>query len=228
MISKPLILLAEDEEALGNIIAESLETSGFAITHVTNGKEALEMLRVGSFALALLDVMMPGMDGFTVAQQLRLTNRQIPIIFLTSKTMPHDVVQGFESGGNDYVKKPFSMLELVARIKALLGNNRLQQNSAQTVANIGRYSFDPVKQQLIFNTEMHQLTARESEILWLLYQNNKTLLSKQQLLNIIWGDDNFFNARTLDVFITRLRKLLRKDPQVQIINVRGAGYKLVW
>lgn len=229
MVKKPAILLAEDEEALGNIIAESLETSGFAITHVTDGRQALQMLQDGSFALALLDVMMPGMDGFTVAQQLRLTNKQIPLIFLTSKTMPHDVVAGFESGGNDYVKKPFSMLELVARIKALLGNNRLQQNIAQQpVVSIGLYNFDWIKQQLTYTTELRQLTARESEILWLLYQNNKTLLTKQQLLNTIWGDDNFFNARTLDVFITRLRKLLKKDPQVQIINIRGAGYKLVW
>jgi len=229
VVKKPAILLAEDEEALGNIIAESLETSGFAITHVTDGRQALQMLQDGSFALALLDVMMPGMDGFTVAQQLRLTNKQIPLIFLTSKTMPHDVVAGFESGGNDYVKKPFSMLELVARIKALLGNNRLQQNIAQQpVVSIGLYNFDWIKQQLTYTTELRQLTARESEILWLLYQNNKTLLTKQQLLNTIWGDDNFFNARTLDVFITRLRKLLKKDPQVQIINIRGAGYKLVW
>lgn len=229
MVTKPAILLAEDEEALGNIIAESLETSGFAITHVTNSNDALRLLQSGSFTLALLDVMMPGIDGFSLAQQLRLTNRQIPIIFLTSKTMPHDVVAGFESGGNDYVKKPFSMLELVVRIKALLGNNKLlNSNTQQTPVNIGLYNFDSVKQQLTFNTNLHQLTARESEILWLLYQHNKTLLTKQQLLNTVWGDDNFFNARTLDVFISRLRKLLKKDPQVQIINIRGAGYKLVW
>lgn len=229
MNTPPTILLAEDELALGNIIAESLETSGFAITHVINGKEALQLLQAGSFSLALLDVMMPGMDGFTVAQQLRLTNRQIPILFLTSKTMPHDVVTGFESGGNDYLKKPFSMLELVVRIKALLSNNRLLAgNAPQTQASIGLYLFDAVKQQLIFNTELKQLTARESEILWLLYRHNRTLLNKQQLLTTIWGDDNFFNARTLDVFITRLRKHLKKDPQVQIINIRGMGYKLVW
>lgn len=228
MAEQHTILLAEDEAALGGIIAESLTASGFAVTHVTNGKDALQKLQHGGFNLALLDVMMPGMDGFTVAQQLRLTNKHLPIIFLTSKTMPQDVVIGFESGGNDYVKKPFSMLELVARIKALLGQNRLLTNTPSSHVNIGRYSFDAVKQQLVFNAAVQQLTARESEVLWLLYQHNQTLLTKQQMLHAIWGDDNFFNARTLDVFITRLRKHLKHDPQVQIINVRGAGYKLVW
>lgn len=228
MAEQHTILLAEDEAALGGIIAESLTTSGFAVTHVTNGKDALQKLQGGGFSLALLDVMMPGMDGFTVAQQLRVTNRHLPIIFLTSKTMPHDVVAGFESGGNDYVKKPFSMLELVARIKALLGQNRLLAAITPAQVNIGRYSFDAVKQQLVFNATLQQLTARESEVLWLLYRHNQTLLTRQQILNAVWGDDNFFNARTLDVFITRLRKHLKQDPQVQIINVRGSGYKLVW
>lgn len=201
---------------------------GFTVTHVTNGNHALQLLQSGAFNIALLDVMMPGMDGFTVARQLRLTNMHLPVIFLTSKTMPHDVVEGFESGGNDYVKKPFSMLELVARIKALLGQNRLLAAATPAQVAIGRYSFDAVKQQLIFNAILQPLTARESEVLWLLYRHNQTLLTKQQILKAIWGDDNFFNARTLDVFITRLRKHLKHDPQVQIINVRGTGYKLVW
>lgn len=226
--TKPSILLAEDEEALGIIIAESLETAGFAVTHTTNGRDALQLLQTGNYSLALLDVMMPAMDGFAVAQQLRLTNRQIPIIFLTSKTMPNDVVTGFESGGNDYLKKPFSMLELVVRIKALLNNDRIIAGTQSRTVNIGIFTFDTIKQQLSHNAELKQLTARESEILKLLYQHNQTLLNKQQLLTAVWGDDNFFNARTLDVFITRLRKILKKDPGVQIINVRGVGYKLVW
>lgn len=225
----PNILLAEDEVALGNIIAESLETSGFSVTHVTDGKEALHLLYTNSYELALLDVMMPGMDGFAIAQQLRLANYQLPILFLTSKTMPHDVVMGFESGGNDYLKKPFSMMELVVRIKVLLGTNRLQAVSTQQIpVAIGRYHFDPTRQQLTLSADIRQLTARENDILWLLYRQKQSLLTKQELLTAIWGDDNFFNARTLDVFITRLRKLLKQDPQVQIINIRGVGYKLVW
>jgi DNA-binding response OmpR family regulator len=225
----PKILLAEDETALGNIIAESLEASGFSVTHVADGKEALQLLVTGSYDLALLDVMMPGMDGFAVTQQLRLVNSQVPVLFLTSKTMPHDVVTGFESGGNDYLKKPFSMMELVVRIKALLGNTRLQASGThQGQVTIGRYHFDPTRQQLTFSADIRQLTARESEILWLLYLQKQSLVTKQQMLTTIWGDDNFFNARTLDVFITKLRKLLKQDPQVQIINIRGSGYKLVW
>lgn len=229
MNNLPKILLAEDELALGNIIAESLETSGFLVTHVTDGKEALRLLYTNNYDLALLDVMMPGMDGFAIAQELRLANYQLPILFLTSKTLPEDVVTGFESGGNDYLKKPFSMMELVVRIKGLLGTNRLQAGSLQRKpVMIGSYHFDPTRQQLIINADTYQLTARENDILWLLYRQKQNLLTKQELLNTIWGDDNFFNARTLDVFITRLRKLLKQDPRIQIINIRGAGYKLVW
>lgn len=229
MNNLPKILLAEDELALGNIIAESLETSGFLVTHVTDGKEALRLLHTNNYDLALLDVMMPGMDGFAIAQELRLANYQLPILFLTSKTLPEDVVTGFESGGNDYLKKPFSMMELVVRIKGLLGTNRLQAGSLQRKpVTIGSYHFDPTRQQLIIYADTYQLTARENDILWLLYRQKQNLLTKQELLNTIWGDDNFFNARTLDVFITRLRKLLKQDPRIQIINIRGAGYKLVW
>lgn len=221
------ILLAEDESSLGAIIAESLEAAGFLVTHVTDGRLAYENLNAGGYALAVLDVMMPGMDGFTLVQQLRWNHNRIPVLFLTSKTMPHDVVTGFESGGNDYLKKPFSMMELVVRIKALLGANQHMAESIPSPVQIGHYHFDPIRQQLIIRTEQRQLTARESEILWLLFRHKQTLLSRQHILNSIWGDDNFFNARTLDVFITRLRKLLKQDPGIQIINVRGVGYKLV-
>ncbi len=220
------ILLAEDESSLGAIIAESLQAVGFTVTHVTDGNQAYECLKTGGFMLAILDVMMPGMDGFTLVQQLRLNHNRIPVLFLTSKTMPHDVVTGFESGGNDYLKKPFSMMELVVRIKALLNTNQQIAASLPTPVQIGHYHFDPIRQQLIIRSEQKQLTARESEILWLLFRHKQNLISRQQILTEIWGDDNFFNARTLDVFITRLRKLLKQDPGIQIINVRGVGYKL--
>ncbi len=221
------ILLAEDESSLGAIITESLEAVGFTVTHVTDGNQAYECLKAGAYKLAVLDVMMPGMDGFSLVQQLRKDHNQIPIIFLTSKTMPHDVVMGFESGGNDYLKKPFSMMELVVRIKALLNTNKQIAVSLPMPVQIGHFHFDPIRQELIIGSELKKLTARESEILWLLYKQKQNLISRQQILTEIWGDDNFFNARTLDVFITRLRKLLKKDPNIQIINVRGVGYKLV-
>jgi DNA-binding response OmpR family regulator len=173
--------------------------------------------------------MMPGMDGFELARRVRRTDSHVPILFLTSRTMPQDVVEGFESGGNDYLRKPFSMQELVIRIKVLLSEGRLlKKEPATSQVAIGKYQFDPVKQQLMINLRVQALTAREAELLWLLYNNRQQLNSKKTLLEKIWGDDNFFNSRTLDVFITRLRKHLQEDPGVQIINVRGVGYKLVW
>lgn len=153
----------------------------------------------------------------------------MPILFLTSKTMPQDVVDGFESGGNDYLRKPFAMQELVIRIKVLLSDGRLLKKQEQKgPVSIGLYQFDPVKQELVFNLRRQMLTAREAELLWLLYENRQELNSKKKILDTIWGDDNFFNSRTLDVFITKLRKHLREDAGIQIINIRGVGYKLVW
>ncbi|HYE55116.1 MAG TPA: response regulator transcription factor [Chitinophagaceae bacterium] len=222
------ILLAEDEPALRNIIAESLSVRGFVITEAGSGPEALQLLQQEQFDLAVLDVMLPGQDGFAVVHELRRRHNQTPVIFLTSKTLPADVVKGFESGGNDYLKKPFAMEELVVRMQALLSPGRMIPPPAQALVSIGRYSFHPVKQLLMMGGETIELTARENEVLQLLVQHQHTLVHKQTLLNKIWGDDNFFNARTLDVFITRLRKYLKKDPHVQIINVRGVGYKLVW
>lgn len=228
-MSAAKILLAEDEIALGNIISESLETRGYSVTHSPNGAEALLLLLEGRFDLAIVDVMMPGLDGFSLVKKLRTQNSDLPVIFLTSKVLPQDVVTGFESGGNDYLKKPFSMEELVVRIKVLLSANRLLQSDKQpTEVMIGDFRFNTTRQELTHNAFTRKLTARESEVLSLLYQHKQTLLGKQLLLNSIWGDDNFFNARTADVFISRLRKYLQADARVQIINVRGMGYKLVW
>lgn len=222
------ILLAEDESALRTIIAESLSTRGFAVTEVGDGASAMHSLIQNGFDIAVLDVMLPGMDGFTLVKELRKKDNTIPVLFLTSKTLPADVVQGFESGGNDYLKKPFAMEELVIRIQALLSPGRMIASVQQSAVSIGQYTFHPVKQQLHRGSEVIVLTARENEVLELLVQHKHTVVNKQVLLNSIWGDDNFFNARTLDVFITRLRKYLKQDPHVQIINVRGVGYKLVW
>lgn len=226
---KPKILLAEDEEALGNIVAESLEMRGFSVHHCKNGSEALSQLLNEQYDLALVDVMMPGIDGFTLVQKFRMQNTEMPVIFLTSKLLPNDVVTGFESGGNDYLKKPFSMEELVIRIKVLLSGNRLLKTKDQAVeVKIGAYLFNAARQELMYQTTLKKLTSRENEVLSLLFQHKHSVLSKQVLLNTIWGNDSFFNARTADVFISRLRKYLQEDPRVQIINVRGIGYKLVW
>jgi DNA-binding response OmpR family regulator len=223
------ILLVEDEQSLGSIIAENLGSAGFRVTHVMSGEQALKTLQLEEFSILILDVMMAGMDGFELARTVRQKDQAVPILFLTSKTMPQDVVEGFESGGNDYLRKPFAMQELVIRIKVLVSEGRLLKKEATpSKVSIGQYQFDAVKQQLTFNLRVQALTAREAELLWLLYKNHQQLSSKKTILEAIWGDDNFFNSRTLDVFITKLRKLLQEDPGVQIINVRGMGYKLVW
>lgn len=222
-------MLVEDEQALGSIIAENLQSAGFDVQHALSAEDALRILQQQQFSILILDVMMPGMDGFELARAVRKTDTIVPILFLTSKTMPQDVVEGFESGGNDYLRKPFSMQELVVRIKVLLSEGRLlKKDSITSQVMIGKYQFDPVKQQLMINLRVQTLTAREAELLWLLYENRQQLNSKKTLLEKIWGDDNFFNSRTLDVFITKLRKHLQEDSGVQIINVRGVGYKLVW
>jgi len=223
------ILLVEDEQSLGSIIAENLAAAGFAVTHVMSGEQALATLEKNIFSILILDVMMAGMDGFDLARTIRQSDKNVPILFLTSKTMPQDVVEGFESGGNDYLRKPFAMQELVIRIKVLVSEGRLLKKETTPVkVSIGQYQFDAVKQQLTINLRVQPMTAREAELLWLLYKNHQQLSSKKVILEAIWGDDNFFNSRTLDVFITKLRKLLQEDPGVQIINVRGMGYKLVW
>lgn len=223
------LLLAEDEKALAEIIAESLATQHFDVDCVDNGIQAVSQLQTGAYDIVVMDVMLPGMDGFSVIKRFRQFNQLTPVIFLTSKTMPHDVVHGFECGGNDYLKKPFSMEELVIRLKALLSSNRIiNQEAGQQVYSIGKYRYDPVKQRLVLNEEITILTARENEILRLLCINKHNAVEKQMILTSIWGSDNFFNARTLDVFITRLRKYLKDDANVQIINLRGIGYKLVW
>ncbi|RYG51611.1 MAG: response regulator transcription factor, partial [Chitinophagaceae bacterium] len=170
------ILLAEDEQALGSIIAENLTSAGFSVTHVLSGREVFAALKHQTFSMIILDVMMPGMNGFEVAREIRQSDSLMPILFLTSKTMPQDVVEGFESGGNDYLKKPFSMQELVVRIKVLLSDGRLLKKAVvQEAVNIGQYRFDPVKQQLQFNLRVQSLTAREAELLWLLYENRQEL-----------------------------------------------------
>jgi DNA-binding response OmpR family regulator len=222
------VLLIEDENALSEIIAESLATENFIVECVDNGITALSRLRNHSFHIIIIDVMLPGMDGFSIVKKMREADQVTPVIFLTSKTMPHDVVKGFESGGNDYLKKPFSMEELVIRLKVLLTNNRMITHGVAETFSIGRYRFDAVRQQLTIYDKKILLTARENEVLLMLCTQNKVLVEKQKMLKTIWGSDNFFHARTLDVFITRLRRYLKDDPDIQIINLRGLGYKLVW
>lgn len=219
------ILLAEDEPALGMIIKESLETRDFEVLLCEDGEKALETFKTEKPELLVLDVMMPKLDGFALAQEVRNFDTQIPILFLTAKSQTKDVVQGFEYGGNDYLKKPFSMEELIVRIKALLG--RVKHTKSKETITIGKFQFNYIKQLLSIENETIRLTHRETELLYHLIENRNDVLDRSLILKKLWGDDDFFNARSMDVFITKLRKKLAKDPSIKIINVRGYGYKLV-
>jgi len=219
------ILLAEDEPSLGQIIKESLETREFTVLLAENGEIASEMYQTEKPDILVLDVMMPIKDGFTVAKEIRLENQQIPIIFLTAKSQTNDVLEGFKHGGNDYIKKPFSMEELIVRIHSLLDRSQLKTDKKNIV--IGDFLFNHTKQLLSYQDKSETLTHRESELLFYLSEKRNDTLDRTFILKKLWGNDDFFNARSMDVFISKLRKKLKKDPKVQIMNIRGFGYKLM-
>tara|TARA_R110002111_G_scaffold207956_1_gene272080 strand:+ start:171 stop:851 length:681 start_codon:yes stop_codon:yes gene_type:complete len=225
MSSNIKIVLAEDEPSLAQIIKESLETRNFDVFLANNGNEGYDLYKAKNPDILVLDVMMPFKDGFTLAKEIREENKQIPIIFLTAKSQTKDVLEGFNHGGNDYLKKPFSMEELIVRIHSLLHRNLQKQE--QTNIKISNYIFNYTKQLLLFNDEQITLTSRESELLYLLTQNKNSISERAYILKKLWGNDDFFNARSMDVFITKLRKKLKSDENVQIVNVRGYGYKLI-
>ncbi|MUU77805.1 response regulator transcription factor [Winogradskyella endarachnes] len=219
------LLLAEDEAALGQIIKESLETRDFEVILCDNGEKAFEKYKSESPDILVLDVMMPKKDGFTLAKEIRATDDTIPIIFLTAKSQTTDVVEGFSIGGNDYLKKPFSMEELIVRVHNLIDRTKTQK--ASEIMTLGHFTFDFPKQQLSFMDEASvQLTHREAHLLFHLIKNKNQVLDRSLILNKLWGTDDFFTARSMDVFISKLRKKLQKDKNIQIINVRGFGYKL--
>ena len=226
-MSNPVkLLLAEDEPALGQIVKETLETRGFEVFLCENGEKALEKYQRESPEILVLDVMMPKKDGFTLAKEIRSVDDTIPIIFLTAKSQTHDVVEGFSIGGNDYLKKPFSIEELIVRIENLLNRSKVQKSS--DLLKIGDYTFDFPKQILRFKqTDSIQLTHREAHLLFHLIKNKNTVLDRSIILKKLWGNDDFFSARSMDVFITKLRKKLKQDDTIQILNVRGFGYKLI-
>jgi len=220
------ILLAEDEPALGQIIKESLETRDFNVLLCEDGEKAYQVFKKEQPEILVLDVMMPKKDGFTLAKEIRLEDDTIPIIFLTAKSQTQDVVEGFTIGGNDYLKKPFSMEELIVRINNLLDRVKLQKTA--DILTFGDFTFDFPRQILQFNTENEQqLTHREAHLLFHLIKNKNNVLDRSLILNKLWGNDDFFSARSMDVFITKLRKKLKQDTNIKIVNVRGFGYKLI-
>ncbi len=219
------LLLAEDEAALGQIIKESLETRNFEVILCENGVKAFEAYTSEAPEILVLDVMMPKKDGFTLAKEIREIDDAIPIIFLTSKSQTADVVEGFSIGGNDYLRKPFSMEELIVRVNNLLSRAKLQKTS--NILQLGDFTFNFPKQYLQYkNEDIVQMTHREAHLLYHLVKHKNNVLDRSVILNKLWGTDDFFSARSMDVFITKLRKKLKRDANIQIINVRGFGYKL--
>jgi DNA-binding response OmpR family regulator len=222
------ILLAEDDNNLGLLLRNYLTAKNYETVLFINGNLALEEFPTGSFGLCILDIMMPEMDGITLAREIRHLNPDIPIIFLTAKNQKEDIIDGFKSGADDYITKPFSMEELLYRIEAIIRRTTSHVvNRKSESYTIGGYSFDSLKQMLVFNDQAIKLTTKESELLELLCQHANEILERNFALKTIWIDDNYFNARSMDVYITRLRKYLKKDSSVKILNVHGRGYKLL-
>jgi len=220
------ILLTEDDENLGMLLREYLQAKGFETDLLPDGEEGYKAFMAKKYDLCILDVMMPKKDGFSLAKDIRMVNTDVPIIFLTAKSLKEDIFQGFKIGADDYLTKPFSMEELLFRLEAILRRTK-GGNAAQEFYQLGKYKFDTQKQQLIEGDATIKLTTKESELLKLLCTNANKVLERNFALKTIWVDDNYFNARSMDVYITKLRKHLKDEPSVEIINVHGKGYKLV-
>lgn len=229
MEKKVKLLLAEDDENLGMLLKEYLIAKGYETDLYADGEQAYRgFTKNNSYNLCILDIMMPKKDGITLAKDIRILNMDIPIIFLTAKNMKEDVLEGFKIGADDYITKPFSMEELIFRIEAIM--RRISQDSGSledAIYKLGIYTFDSRKQILSGGEEEVKLTTKEAELLKLLCNNANKVLERNFALKTIWIDDNYFNARSMDVYITKLRKHLKDDPKVEIINVHGKGYKLI-
>jgi len=227
-MSKPKIFYVEDELFLARIVKESLESREFDVIMENDGAKALELFKRSQPDICVLDVMLPNKDGFEIAEEIREINENIPIIFFTAKTQTEDVVRGFAQGGNDYIRKPFSMEELIVRIQNLL---RLRQDGVKKISSesvrMGKYSFQINRQVLSSGKEQRKLSFRESELLKLLYENRDKVIDRKEILNLLWGNDSFFNSRNLDVYITKLRSYLKDDPSLEIITIKGIGYRFV-
>jgi DNA-binding response OmpR family regulator len=223
--TKPRVLLAEDDDSLGMLMKDFLLAKGFEVELCVNGKKAFDTFSKKDFDLCILDVMMPEKDGFTVAKEIRMTNKHIPIIFLTAKSMKEDIIEGFNKGGDDYITKPFNTEELLVRINAVMRRSRPANEGADEF-QIGLYHFNYKSQSLEFKGAHQKLTTKEAELLKLLCINQNDVLDRNFALKAIWHDDSYFSSRSMDVYVTKLRKFLKSDPKVQIINIHGKGFKL--
>jgi DNA-binding response OmpR family regulator len=227
-MSSTKIFYVEDELFLGKIVKESLESRGFEVMMESDGAKATELFKKTKPDVCVLDIMLPGKDGFAIADEIRVMDEEVPIIFLTAKTQTEDVVKGFSLGANDYIRKPFSMEELIVRIQNVLRHKieGIKKISGDTIA-MGKYNFHINRQVLNDGKEDRKLSYRESELLKLLYENREKIIDRKDILNLLWGNDSFFNSRNLDVYITKLRSYLKSDPSLEIITIKGIGYRFV-
>ena len=229
MKKKTRILLCEDDPNLGNLLRDYLQVKGFDTDLAVDGSEGLKQFKRSTYDFLILDVMMPIKDGFTLAKEIREDDKHVPILFLTAKSMKEDTLLGFEAGADDYMSKPFSMEELLARIQAILRRSSVLPQEGDAVAQytIGAYQYDYNTQKLTHSEEELKLTTKENELLFLLCKHQNSVLERSLALKAIWGDDNYFNGRSMDVYIAKLRKHLRLDPRIEILNIHGRGFKLI-
>ena len=221
------ILLCEDDENLGMLLREYVQAKGFTCDLYVDGDAGYKAYLKGRYDFCILDVMMPKKDGFTMAQEIRAINQDIPIIFLTAKSLKEDILEGFKIGGDDYITKPFSMEELLFRIEAIMRRVNGKKGKDVIAYKLGKFTFDVPKQVLTISDQTTKLTTKENDLLSLLCAHANEVLERNFALKTIWIDDNYFNARSMDVYITKLRKHLKDDPTIEIINIHGKGYKLI-
>lgn len=227
-MSKIKVLYVEDELFLGKIVKESLESRGFEVMMESDGARVMDLYLAMQPDVCVLDVMLPGKDGFAIAEEIRALNAIVPILFLTARSLTEDVVKGFTLGGNDYIRKPFSMEELIARIHNTLRSRETGAAAVNTdTVPVGRYLFQLRRQVLAIDGAERKLSFRESELLKFLYTNRDAIIDRRDILNLLWGSDSFFNSRNLDVYITKLRSYLKEDETLEIITIKGVGYRFV-
>lgn len=223
-MAKTKILYVEDEPFLGRIVKESLESREFEVHSTTEGNQALSLFTQSNPDICVLDIMLPQKDGYSIAKEIRQKNPNVPIIFVTAKTQTDDLVKGFEAGGNDYIRKPFSMEELIVRINNLLSISRQKNNSAKESITLGKFTFNVSRYELLLNDKATKLSHREASLLKLLCENKNQTTNRKDILMNLWGDDSFFNSRNLDVYISKLRDYLKEDSSIEIITIKGIGY----
>ena len=225
---KPQILLCEDDTNLGMVLKNYLELNDYSVTLERDGKLGLAAFQREKFDLCLLDVMMPNMDGFTLAEEIRDVNPDVPLFFLSAKTMKDDIIQGYKLGADDYITKPFDSEVLLHKIKAILKRNEeLHREEANAEYDLGKYHFNPRLRELTVGGKTQTLSPKENELLKMLSEYKNDLLSREIALKKIWGSDTYFNGRSMDVYIAKLRKYLKDDPQIEIVNIHGNGFRLV-